>query len=274
MNLEEFNAPFPGKIQGTWNLHDLLPKDMNFFIILSSLGGMHGASAQGNYAAACSFQDAFARYRHSLGLPCTSLDLGVVATVGYLAERFDAAQNWTLSFTGHDSLDEGELHHVMEVACALPIPQTSSPWNTQSLVAVTTPAQVRRCGVLEEHAWMQKPLCRHLYQIDKEPVGNARKAGSKTSFAGQLRDTTSKEEAAEVIVKAVIQRLSRSLSVPEEDIDPQKPAHAYGVDSLVAVELQFWFKNEMKADLTVLQILGGTSILELGATAADKSDFC
>lgn len=75
-------------------------------------------------------------------------------------------------------------------------------------------------------------------------------------------------EAGEIIATAIARRLSLALSVPEEDVDV-----TFGVDSLVAVELRFWFANEVKAELSVFNILANRSILELGHHAASKCQY-
>ncbi|KAI3319779.1 hypothetical protein HD806DRAFT_507984 [Xylariaceae sp. AK1471] len=49
-----------------------------------------------------------------------------------------------------------------------------------------------------------------------------------------------------------------------------RPAHSYGVDSLVMVELRFWVANETKADILVFNILSNNSIEVLGRFAATK----
>jgi hypothetical protein len=50
-----------------WNLHHCLPRDMDFFILLSSVAGLVGNRGQANYAAGNTFQDALASHRVSLG---------------------------------------------------------------------------------------------------------------------------------------------------------------------------------------------------------------
>ncbi|KAH7112492.1 hypothetical protein B0J11DRAFT_585459 [Dendryphion nanum] len=221
MTLAKLNAPLGSKVQGTWNLHHLLPPDMSFFILQASLVGVHSPTAQCNHAAGFSFQDGFTEDRHSRGQNCTSLDLDVISSVGYITERYDVARNVTLSYTVHDHLNEQELLFLIDQAYSCRLPTRSSSWETQILAGVTTPAQVRRSGLLEEHVWMQKPQSRHLYQIGKMAVYH--------------------------------------------------PAHAFEVDLLVAVELQFWFANDVRAELAVLQILGSSTIAELGLLAAQKS---
>ena len=48
--------------------------------------------------------------------------------------------------------------------------------------------------------------------------------------------------------------------------------HAYGVDSLVAVELRNWFSQVLEADVAVFEILGeGRSFEDLGTLVAGKS---
>ena len=44
---EEALAP---KMLGSWNLHELLPRDMEFFVLLSSFAGVIGNRGQSNYA--------------------------------------------------------------------------------------------------------------------------------------------------------------------------------------------------------------------------------
>ena len=55
------------KVAGSWNLHACLPKDLDFFILLSSINGIFGGRAQANYVARNAFQDALAHYQISQG---------------------------------------------------------------------------------------------------------------------------------------------------------------------------------------------------------------
>jgi hypothetical protein len=59
MDLETWNKPMAPKVQGAWNLHDLLPKDMDFLILFSSVAGIYGYYGQSNYAASNTFLDSF-----------------------------------------------------------------------------------------------------------------------------------------------------------------------------------------------------------------------
>ncbi|KAI1812332.1 hypothetical protein GGS20DRAFT_28144 [Poronia punctata] len=275
---QEFQANLDPKIRGTWNLHNSLPTNLDFFVMLSSIAGVNGAPSQSPYAAASIFEDAFARYRHARGQHCVSLDLGVVRDVGYVAERVDVARFLSMSMTDHKSLTESEVHFMLKYACR-PLDGKMSPWDTQLIGALTTPAFIRRKGVVEDYGWMRMPVFCHLYQMEQEAkttstVNNSSGGGDgNNSVEAQLASTKTITEAAEVITKALARRLARALAVTVKDIDVGKPPFTFGVDSLVAVELIYWFSNEVRADIPVIQILGNNTIAQLGAAAAGVSGF-
>ncbi|OCK78523.1 hypothetical protein K432DRAFT_301797, partial [Lepidopterella palustris CBS 459.81] len=45
---------------------------------------------------------------------------------------------------------------------------------------------------------------------------------------------------------------------------------AAGVDSLVAIEIRNWWKQNLGTDVSVLELLGGGNIEQLGAKAAQR----
>jgi hypothetical protein len=47
---QQFRAATKPKVQGSWNLHEVLPKKMDFFIMLSSIISITGNHGQSNYA--------------------------------------------------------------------------------------------------------------------------------------------------------------------------------------------------------------------------------
>ncbi|KAI1505022.1 hypothetical protein F5X99DRAFT_369235 [Biscogniauxia marginata] len=243
---------------------------MDFFVILSSLAGILGASSQSNYAAANSFLDAFARYRHSRGERCIFLDLGILENIGYTAERIDVAQALSMTYTDHKYLHKSDLHFMLKYACN-PRLSVSSPWETQLPGALTTPAYVKRGGVIQEHGWMRLPMFCHLYQMEQEMMSTTTTT-QIDSASSRLRAAESLMGAADVITALLVNCLARSLAVPVEDIDINRPPHAFGVDSLVAVELLHWFSTEIRTDISVVQILGNSTIAQLSILAAEKSE--
>ncbi|MEO8164985.1 MAG: SDR family NAD(P)-dependent oxidoreductase, partial [Betaproteobacteria bacterium] len=81
MDMARFERVFNPKAQGAWNLHEATlaaGAELDFFLTLSSISSVLGLIGQVNYAAANYFQDALAHYRRQLGLPATSVNLGVL----------------------------------------------------------------------------------------------------------------------------------------------------------------------------------------------------
>ncbi|KAK9776195.1 putative Polyketide synthase [Seiridium cardinale] len=274
--LAEFQAAIDPKVKGTWNLHDHLPNSLDFFVILSSIAGIHGSSTQANYSAANAFTDAFARFRRAHGEHCLALDLGFVEGIGFIAESQAATQALAMTYTDSKQIRESDLHFMLKWACAPTTQaQLNSPFDAQLLGALTTPAFVRRGGVVSDQGWMWFPMFRHLYQMEIEgETGTAVSSGGQrvNSPVALLQAAETLEDAAAVVTNLLVRRIARSLAVPVEDIDTGKAPFGFGVDSLVAIELKFWFSKEIRAEVPVFRILGNSTIAQLGRFAAEKSE--
>ena len=78
------------KVTGSWNLYNALSgreKDLDFFLMTSSVSGSVGTATESNYCSANYFLDVFARYCRNLGIPAVSVGLGMISEVGYLHEN-------------------------------------------------------------------------------------------------------------------------------------------------------------------------------------------
>lgn len=249
-------------------------------MILGSIAAFIGPASQSNYAGVSSFQDAFARHRRAAGEHCVTIDLGAVEGIGYIAERVAVARNVDMMFVDHKVLRESDVHFTLKWACNPRLSTPDSPWASQVVAALTTPAFVRRGGVLRDHKWMRIPMFRHLYRMELQQgssTDGATTGGGDNDDSGEnagalLRGAKTQADAAAAVTHLFAKRLARSLAVPVADIDVGRPAYAFGVDSLVAVELLFWFSSEIRADVPVVQILGSSTIAQLGAVAAAKSE--
>jgi NAD(P)-dependent dehydrogenase (short-subunit alcohol dehydrogenase family) len=92
------------KLLGGWNLHrETLGRELDYFILFSSLSSIFGHAGQANYSAANAALDSLAYYRRAQGLPATVINWGHLGEVGYLAQRTQLGERLerqgVLSFT-------------------------------------------------------------------------------------------------------------------------------------------------------------------------------
>ncbi|KAH8802508.1 hypothetical protein F5884DRAFT_683224 [Xylogone sp. PMI_703] len=268
MTLENFNAALLPKVQGSWNLHDLLPKDMDFFVMLSSVAGVLGNRGQSNYAAGNNYQDALAYHRRSLGLPGYSLDLGNILSVGFIAENKNLFQGNMTAIT-QEGVREDELLSVFEYHVN-PGHLSSSPVDSQVSIGLVTADTFKRKG-MPIPSFLSTPLFTHLRSESNTNTSALDDDSGGPSIQSLLSTAPSLDHAAGFVVEAIVKRLSTTLAIPAGDIDPGKPIHFYGVDSLVAMEFRSWFAKSMACDIPVLDIMGNASISVLSRRIAGLS---
>ncbi|KAL8717110.1 MAG: hypothetical protein Q9225_005621 [Loekoesia sp. 1 TL-2023] len=115
MTLTQWDQTSRSKVESSWNLYTLLP-DLGFFILLSSVSGVVGNPGQSNYAAGCTFQDALARHRSQRGQKAVSIDLGVVRSIGIVAET-ERLQQHSQSSKGFIQVEEAEFLSLLDIYC-------------------------------------------------------------------------------------------------------------------------------------------------------------
>lgn len=272
MPYSSWTSALAPKLQGTLNLHNLLPKGMSFFIMLSSIAGAIGSTAQANYAAGCSYQDALAHYRTGLGEKATTLNLGLMLDDGVLTENANIRK--VLLSTGYlMGIRQSELYALLERYCD-PSAPVSKPLDTQIIVGIDVPAKLKAEGI-DPPIFMRRPPFRLFYNISSGTPSSSSSdpnGPSTINLPALLAPCKSVAEAASIISDALIAKLSKALAIPIANFDSSKPMHAYGVDSLVAVELRNWFSQVLEADVAVFEILGeGRSFEDLGTLVAGKS---
>lgn len=271
MSATDYHEALNPKVSGSWHLHSHLPKEMDFFILLSSTGAVIGNAGQANYTSGSAYQDALARYRVARGLKCISLNLGLMLSIGYAAEKKDLTQSFKAA--GHEGITESEFHALLDCLCD-PNLDIQSPDDAQIVTGLPTPASLKHKG-LDEPTWMKRPLFRPLYEMDM--LNDAATAQSQHSqntsanYANLLRSAGSIDAATAVATEALVKKLAKTLFVAEEDVDTSRPMSALGIDSLVAIEIRHWFASELKSDVPVFVILGNECIGEVGRYVAEKS---
>jgi acyl carrier protein len=273
MTLGEWNDAVRPKVTASRNLVDTLGRNLDFFILLSSTVGITGGPEQANYAAGNTFQDALARHLASQGVHAVSLDLPIVRGVGYVEERPELLDH--LRAMGWAFMEEDEFYAALDYHCRAPTGRTPAV-RAQVLPRFWLPQQTASDG-RELPSWRADPLFGQLAVLSSAAGGAAADGKAETAkgvnHAALLAAATSPEEAAKVALEAFLLKVSRVLSVEVSNLDPARPLHAYGVDSLVAVELRSWLAKELKAEVSVFDMTNASSIAQVASIAAARSNL-
>ena len=174
MSLEDFQTGVKPKVDGSWNLHSLLPKGMDFFILLSSIGGILGTSGMANYACGNTYQDALAKHRIARHEKAISLDLCEIEDVGYVAER-DLLTHSSLPSRGTPILTESEMLALLDHYCNPNLP-LASPTQSQVVFGIQGTKDVPARNVNENF-----PLNRPMFKIMRQGLASLHAGTTTTS---------------------------------------------------------------------------------------------
>ncbi|KAI1745051.1 polyketide synthase [Xylaria scruposa] len=277
MTIDQWHRVLKVKVSGTWNLWETLgsknaDRSLDFFVMLSSMATTIGNPGQANYAAGNSYQDALARHLSSQGHNVVALDVPMMSDAGMVATK-PALLEYLYSI-GWSHMTAEELISTLDYHCrSLGKDEKIKPERAVVVPRLWLPRYSAADGA-HQPAWQHEPRFNHM--ITQNQGGDeslAKKGSGKGSTAALLSAAKSKQEAEQIVLQALLEKLTKVLSVDIEELDPARPMHAYGVDSLVAVELRTWISKEIGSDVSVFEMTGGQRIGQLAATAAGISRF-
>lgn len=266
---DAWSACLRPKIDGSWNLHEQLPRDLDFFILFSSIAGIVGSQGQANYAAGNTFQDELAKYRLSRGEKAISLNLSMIADHGYALEHEEAARRFAKSRFVLE-MTQPEVLAMLEHYCDKRLPL--DPAHSQIANGLELPEDISNRG-MDIMGWMNEPIFTILHQMGSSVGMGHNSTDSKDkgpSLIKQLEEAPSIAEAADVVANGIAAKLCKALSISPDSFDISQPLHIYGVDSLIAVEMRNWFMQVLRVDVAVFEILGGATASTLGRAVAEK----
>ncbi|TGO92077.1 hypothetical protein BPOR_0011g00280 [Botrytis porri] len=274
MSYEDWNISTRSKVTASWNLHKVLPLDLDFLVLFSSINGIFGGRAQANYAAGNTFKDALAHYRVALGQKAVSIDLGMMVDEGVVAEN-ESVLNFMRRIGHLMDIQEEELLGLLDYYCDPKLPVLSAD-QAQILVGIEMPSAVLAKGIDLHHS-IFRPMFRQLFRV--VPEGSNEKGQLQNGAMvildreGLLRKTASFQDAITLVAEWFSGKIGQILGLAVSDIDTSKPIHTYGIDSLIAIDLKNWLAKEIGADIAVFILLGNTSIEGLSRMAVEKSRY-
>jgi len=233
------------KVLGGWNLHEQTQdRNLDLFIMFSSLSSIFGHAGQANYSAANALLDSLAHYRRQLGLPGLVVNWGHLGEVGYLAERQSLGQRLerqgVLSFTVKQATD------CLEFAIQTKATQISvlridwSIWRGLGITGRVSP--------------------RFLHLVQYQAAGDELTDGATSPAQLRAADETQRCPMVAGLLRAKIASL---LGLNHSQVRDDRAPLEMGLDSLMAVELRNWIEAQMDINLQISTLMRSNSLGEL-----------
>lgn len=267
MTFSDWTTAVEPKVKGTWNLHHATASSpLDFFLLFSSQSGLIGLWGQANYAAANTFLDAFIQYRHRNGLAASVIDVGLMGDVGYVAGNKDILQS--LERTGMFVLQEQHLLNAITLALNRSRPQQASSGNGahrsvgQVILGlnITKPISSPSTRVSWKHD-ARMSIYHNLEQSAE--TSNSSNAPGSNPLKSLLAPEQSEDERTTIIAKALAGALANFLIKDENSFALDRPLESLGMDSLVAIEVRNWIRQQIGVETSTFTIVQSPSLMHL-----------
>ncbi|KAK8879233.1 hybrid NRPS/PKS enzyme [Apiospora arundinis] len=259
----EFETTLRPKVEGTVYLDEVFDsKDLDFFVVFSSLACVSGNMGQTAYAAANAFMCSLVAGRRMRGLAGSSINMPGIVGLGYLnrdTRKLDRLKN-----LGYVNISEWDFYQFLSEAISAGRPDSGMiPEITAGL------KKLRIEGDLEDYPLWSKTPRFHWLRIpvssssDDSANGASKDGGS--SVRSRLAEVSTEDELRSLLLGGLLGTLYNRLNMnpDEQGITPDTAIVQLGVDSLLAVDMRSWFTKELDLDMPVLKILGGATVYDL-----------
>jgi acyl carrier protein len=224
---ERFERVLAPKVMGAWNLHRMTrTRDLDFFVLFSSVTAWWGTPGQGNYAVANAFMNALSHYRHHLGLPSLSINWGAWGGVGMAAQAVPGHLQARRRANGFGMLDPDRTWFAL--------PPLLRDGRAEAGVAVVNWA---------EYAAATGDAVPRMFEVvtARGPAGTAAVAPAAArghAILAELQAAAPRERPA-LLRKHLAVQAARVLGLSDPGmLDPARPLTDYGMDSMTTIELK------------------------------------
>ncbi|MFD8546341.1 SDR family NAD(P)-dependent oxidoreductase [Streptomyces sp. NPDC059649] len=220
LTAEQVDAVLRPKIDAAWHLHELAGDSP--LVLYSSFAGLLGTAGQANYAAANTFLDGLAEYRHARGLPTVSLAWGLWERG--MGDGLSATDLRRIGALGLRTIPEPEALAAFDAATSqITDPAAAGP--RKPVIAVTA---------INRAAPNPPPVLRDLLP---RPGQAAQPTAGRPQAVRPPSGITWTEPAA--VLDLIRREVAAALGHDETSaIKPDAPFTELGFDSLTAVELR------------------------------------
>ena len=245
---ERFRRVMAPKVTGAWLLHAMtqdpegLGKDLDFFVLFSSVASINGTPGQSSYAAANAFLDALAQHRHAEGLPVLSVNWGGWREVGMAAERF-AGPGEELGLVPREGL--AGLHELLSHGAGPQVALTPTPvpfWLGDAVAG--------------------SPIFGHFRAAEESRKGDG-------PLARTLRATEPSERQG-LLEEFLVEQLAEVLRIPAESMAVDVSLSELGLTSLFALELRNRVETALGLPIPVLQFFQSPDLRAFGGWILER----
>ncbi len=237
------------KAYGAWLLHQATGDvDLDHFVVYGSVSAQVGNPNQAAYAAANAYLEGLVAHRRARGLCGTCVNWGAIGEVGALARDNTTEQH--LAGLGLTPLPP---QRALEVLGTL----LQEDHARFGVIAIDWGKWIR---ALPHTGWQRLST---MADSQSEQEG-----GVLARIAAELAGLT-REARHAAIVERLQQQASAVLKTPAEAIDPSTSLKDYGLDSLMAVELQVALETNLGTTFSTMELLAGRSLANLAERVRD-----
>jgi acyl transferase domain-containing protein/thioesterase domain-containing protein len=214
MDEGQFRAGLSAKVDISVHIAQTFQNEpLDFVMFFSSMQSFFKAPGQSNYAAGCTFKDAFAlQLARQWACPVKIINWGYWGSVGIVASK---KYQERMSEAGIGSIEAPEAMEALETLLASPISQLA-------LIKTTKPMNIEGVNTGEV--------------ISKYPE-NAPSIIQNLVFTPEPSGAINQDALCEKSTAYIKQLVSETLKMPVDKIDSSEPLEAYGIDSILVVQL-------------------------------------
>lgn len=259
IDFETYNLVLRPKINGAWNLHQLLRNTpLDFFILFSSAATLMGLMGQTSYASGNAFMDGLAHYRRAQGLPALSINWGPWAEVGMASKlnMFDYYQKIGLSaiYPGQGlKILTGLLGQECSQVAVIPM-----TWSVarDNFYMGAIPPMTAELGL----------------QKSNQEAAAAKEVIFTDPKAVFLQKVLSCEpDARQATIEICIQELVvHVLRFDPVKLDINAPLNTLGLDSMMATEIKNKIELGFEIPMSIVDLLKGLSVVQLSERILSK----
>ncbi|KAJ5368689.1 Highly reducing polyketide synthase sdnO [Penicillium cataractarum] len=263
MTPDDYLTATKPKTQGTLNLHSSFQGPaLDFFITLSSITCIVGKTGQANYSAGNAFQDAFA-HAHAGKSHTRYISLNLGAIDGSDAITSLPIRQQELMRQGAILVKFEELFKVLEYAMG---PQAVLDDCVQSIMGFDRQSM----ETVQDTFGLSNPMFSQVpYLSDQNSSGDG--ASNKVDTEKAIRNAASIAEAEEIITQAIAEKFALFMDRAIEDVNLDQSLAAFGLDSLVSIELKNWMVRTFQVTLQTSEIADALSVVALAKTITSRS---